>query len=106
MHADDRVAHPRDRLAAERAGTGLVALLAAQDLNQEVGVAAAVDERDPFLLAQRVTHVADCIEPALFLRRVLAAGPCRRVDERADGGLLVRSLRRRRREYRQKHRYA
>ena len=68
-------------------------------------VGAAVDEGDAFLFLQRVAHVADGVQAALFLRRVLAAGARGRIDEGADGSPLVRPLQVRRCEHRQKHRY-
>src|SRR5258708_35978963 len=79
VQADDRVAHPRDGLAP--IGTArLLALLAAQALDKQARVLAAVDEGDAFLSPQRVAPVADAVQPALFLPRALPAGARRRVN--------------------------
>src|SRR4051812_25925102 len=49
VQADDRVPHAGDRLSAKRAATRLDPLFAADHFDQQVGVGAAVDERDALL---------------------------------------------------------
>src|SRR5204862_2768379 len=90
MQADDRVPHAGHALAAERTPAGLDPLLAADHFDEQVGVAAGVDEGDALLLLERLAHVAHGIQPSLFLLRVLAAGAGRGEDERPHGRRLVR----------------
>src|SRR6266851_1036845 len=91
VQADDRVAHPRDGLPAESAAR-LLALLAAEDFDEQVGVGTRVDEGDDLFAGQRLAHVADRIDSPLLVLRVRAANGRRGIDERAHRRLSVHRL--------------
>src|SRR5258708_8345729 len=103
VQADDRVAHPRDGLPAESAAR-LVALLAAEDFDEQVGIGTRVDEGDDLSAGQRLAHVADGIEPSRVVLRLYAANGRCGIDERAHRRLLVHRLETRRCDHRQQYR--